>query len=167
MYTFIVEWFFWELEVVLACMLKNFMAFAILSILNNWKIYFHKQKDRSNITLLMLFADFCWLTQHFEVAQQHVEMIHSPLVALQSSGQILTLSALASGGYLHEVATAVATLMTTLACMEAVRTNEFSELLSGISPLLPQGLETTNKEGIEHVVELPEGSSPDCLVLGV
>lgn len=64
--------------------------------------------------------------------------IGGPLVALQSSGQILTLSALGSGGYLHEVATAVATLVTTLACMGAVRTNDFSELLSAISQLLPQ-----------------------------
>ena len=39
MYKFIVDDYFRELDVVLACMLKNFMAFAIVSILNHWKVY--------------------------------------------------------------------------------------------------------------------------------
>jgi len=101
-----------------------------------------------------------------KAAQQHVDLMHNPLIALQSSGQIMKFAALGSGAYLHEVSTAMATLVTTLTCMKFVKSTDFSELLAKVSELLPQGLKTHLVDGVEHVTSLPEGSSTDCLMLG-
>ena len=49
-----------------------------------------------------------------KAAQEHVNLMHNPLIALQSSGQIMKFAALGSGAYLHEVSTAMATLVTAL-----------------------------------------------------
>ena len=42
-----------------------------------------------------------------KAAQEHVNLMHNPLIALQSSGQIMKFAALGSGAYLHEVSTAI------------------------------------------------------------
>ena len=103
----------------------------------------------------------------FTMLKSHIKSIHSPYIAVCGARDIMRLNGLASGAFLHEIATAVATCIPVLSAMDTTKAKSAYEVLGRISAILPQGEKVVeDDDGVQHLESLPEGSSEDLLFHG-
>ena len=73
-----------------------------------------------------------------KVLKEYIERIHQPYIMLGGAKEILKMNGLASGAFLHEVATAVATTIPVLSAMDSSLEKNPKEVLGRVAAILPQ-----------------------------
>ena len=102
-----------------------------------------------------------------KLLKSYIGSIHKPYVALGGAKEILTMNGLASGAFLHEIATAVATTLPVLSSMDMSRARDPHEVLGRVAGILPQGEDViVGDDKVPMLKSLPSGSADDLLFCG-